>query len=94
MVTQPENVVKIFQQTLAKLIEKKWKASKQADIILVQYKKFVSEVKHFHFDKCVSFRFGGDRLDSFPFQELDMKKKYEDLWITIKFLLTLTHGQA
>ena len=36
---------------------------------------FVSEVKHFHCDKLVSFRFGEGRLDFYLFKELDMKKE-------------------
>ena len=79
---------------LAKLIEKKWKTSKQTDLILLQYKMFVSEFKQFLYDRFVSFRFAQNRLGSSPFMDLNMKNEYKDLWITMKFLLTLSHGQA
>ena len=33
-------------------------------------------------------------MDSFLFELWDTKKAYEDLWNTVKFLQTLSHGQA
>ena len=74
--------------------KKRWKTSEHGDIILAQYRKSGLEVKQFHCDKLASFRFREDRLDSFLFEESEIKKEYEDLWITVKFPITLSHGQA
>ena len=41
-----------------------------------------------------SFRSGEDRLDSFLSEILQMQVEYQDLWLTMQLLLTLSHGQA
>ena len=51
-------------------------------------------MKQFHHEKCVGFEFGEDRLDAFFYDVLNTQKTYENLWTTVKFLLTLSHGQA
>ena len=40
------------------------------------------------------FKFGEERLDAFFCDVLNTQKTFEDLWTTVKFLLTLSHGQA
>ena len=61
---------------------------------MTQYKKFVLEMKQFHHEKCACFSFVENILDAFFFDVLNTQKTYEDLWTTVKFLLTLSHGQA
>ena len=56
------------------LIEWKWKTSEQADRVLAQYRKFVSDVKQYH-EKFVSFRVGKDRLGHFLYEELTEKRE-------------------
>ena len=46
--------------------------SEEEYIIFEQYKKFLSYVKQFHYDKSLWFR--EDILDSFLCEEMDMKK--------------------
>ena len=52
--------------------------TEQADVILPQYKKFVSEMKQFHWEKFAGFKFGEDRLDAFFCDVLNTKKTYEE----------------
>ena len=40
------------------------------------------------------FKSGEDRLDSFLLEILQMQADYQDLWLTMQLLLTLSHGQA
>ena len=40
------------------------------------------------------FKSGEDRLDSFLSEILQMQVEYQDLWLTVQLLLTLSHGQA
>ena len=57
---EPNRAVTMFREVLAKLVDKKWRIFEQADDILMQYKKLVSEVKKFHKDKFAGFKFGED----------------------------------
>ena len=84
----------MFKQVLINLADTKWRNTEQADGILTQYKKFVSEMKQFHHEKFAGFKFGEDRLDTFFRDVLNIQKTYEDLWTTVKFLLIWSHGQA
>ena len=40
----------------------------------MQYKKLVSEVKQFHKDNLLGFKFGEDQLDTSFFEELNQQK--------------------
>ena len=51
-------------------------------------------MKQFHQQEFAGFKVGEDRLDAFFYDVLNTEKTYEDLWTTVKFLLTLSHGQA
>ena len=51
-------------------------------------------MKQLHHEKCAGFKFGEDRLDGFFYDVLNTQMTYEDLWTTVKFLLTLSHDQA
>ena len=57
-------------------------------------KKFVSDAKQFHHDEFSSFSLEENRLDVFYFELLSGKRDFKELWDTMKFLLTLSHGQA
>ena len=48
IVAEPDTAVKMFKQVLTNLVDTKWGTTEQADGILTQYKKFVSEMKQFH----------------------------------------------
>ena len=43
-----EDAVKMFKLVPTKLVDAKWRTATQADDILGQYRKFVSQAKHFH----------------------------------------------
>ena len=65
MVSNPDNVNKMFQQVLQILIENKWKTAEEADTMLAQCRKFVLMQKKYHTAKFSSVKSGEDRLDSF-----------------------------
>ena len=86
--------MKVFQQVLNRLIEEKCKTSEQADAELTQNRKFISEAKKYHQHKFASNSFAQERLYKFLSELLDNQKEYEELWVTFRILLTLSHGQA
>ena len=94
IVAKPDTSVKKFKHVLTKLVESKWKTSTEADDILSNYKKFVSEANQYHHDKFSGFVVCEQRLDTFFFDALHMEKSYANLWNTLKLLLTMSHGQA
>ena len=94
MVSNPDNATRMFQQVLQILIENKWKTAEEADTVLAQYRKFVFDAKKYHTAKLSSFKSEEDRLDSFLSEILQMQVEYQDLWLTMQLLLTLSHGQA
>ena len=63
MVSNPDNVTKMFQQVLQILIENKWKTAEEADTTLAQYRKFVFDANKYHTAKVSSFKSGEGRLD-------------------------------
>ena len=91
---KPESPVKMLQQVLNRLIEEKWKTNQQADAELSQYRKFISGAKKYHHNKFASYRFAQERLDKLLSKLLDNQKEYEELWVTLGILLTLSHGQS
>ena len=94
MVSNPDNATKRFQQVLQILIENKWKTAEEVDTMLAQYRKFVFDAKKYHTTKFSSFKSGEDRLDSFLSVILQMQVEYQDLWLAVQQLLTISHGQA
>ena len=84
----------MFQQVLQILIENRWKTPEVADTMLAQYRKFVFNAKKYHPEKFSSFKSGEDRLDSFLSETLQAQEEYQELWLTMQLLLTLSHGQA
>ena len=94
MVSNPDNATKMFQQVLQILIENKWKTAEEADNMLAQYRKFVFDAKKYNTAKFSSFKSGEDRVDSFLSEILQMQVEYQDLWLMMQLLLTLSHGQA
>ena len=51
-------------------------------------------MKQFHHEEFARFKFGEYRLDVFFYDILKKQKIYEDLRATVKFLVTLSYGQA
>ena len=51
MVSNPDQAVKMFQEVLQRLIETRWKTSEEADTVLAEYRKLVSDAKRCHLDK-------------------------------------------
>ena len=94
MISSPENATRMFQQTVNKLLELKWKTAEEGDLMLIQYKKFLSEGRKNHSAEFSSFKAGEDRLDSFFCDKLQGKEDFQHLWLTLQLLLTLSHGQA
>ena len=70
MVSNPDQGIKMFQEVLQRLIETRWKTSEEADTVLAEYRKLVSDAKRYHLDKFSSFKITTDRLDSFLFEVL------------------------
>ena len=74
--------------------ETRWKTSEEADTVLAEYRKLVSDAKRYHLDNFSSFKITTDRLDSFLFEVLQNQNESQQLWITMQLILTLSHGQA
>ena len=45
MVSNPDQAIKMFQEVLQRLIETRWKTSEEADTVLAEYRKLVSDAK-------------------------------------------------
>ena len=84
----------MFQEVLQRLIETRWKTSEEADTVLAEYRKLVSDAKRHLLDKFPSFKITTDRLDSFLFEVLQNQNESHELWITVQLILTLSRGQA
>ena len=82
MVSNPDQAIKMFQEVLQRLIETRWKKSEEADTVLAEYRKLVSDAKRYHLDKFSSFKITTDRLDSFLFEVLQNQNESQQLWIT------------
>ena len=94
MLEKPEHAVKMFRLVLAKLVDAKWRRATEAGDILGQYIMFLSDAKQFNYKNFLGIRLDDDRLDSFLFEVSHAEKAYEELWNTLKILLTLSHGKA
>ena len=57
IVAESDTAVKMFKQILTKLVDTKGRTTEQANGILTQYEKFVSEMKKFHHEKFAGFKF-------------------------------------
>ena len=77
-----------------KLVEEKWKTNQHADSELARFRKLISEAKNYHYERFALYSFIQERLDKFFSKLLENKEEYEQLWTTMKVLLTLSHGQA
>ena len=64
---------------LPSLLNPNGKTSTEADDILSNYKKFVSEANQYHHDKFSDFVVCEQRLDTFFFDALHMEKSYANL---------------
>ena len=80
-------------QLLDKLLNLKQKSADDCDAIISQYKTFIAEVDRHLEEECSAFKHT-DELDTFLFTYLGKKQRYEELWVVVKLLLTLSHGQA
>ena len=76
IVAEPDVAVKMFKQVLTKLVDTKWRTTEQADGILTQYKKCVSDMKQFHHEKFASFMLGEDRFDAFFYNVLNTQSSF------------------
>ena len=50
MVLNPDQAIKMFQEVVQRLIETRWKTSEEADTVLAEYRKLVSDAKRYHLD--------------------------------------------
>ena len=94
MVSNPDQAIKMFQEVLQRLIETRWKTSEEADTVLAEYRKLVSDAKRYHLDKFSSLNITTDRSGSILFEVLQNQNESQQLWITMQLILTLSHGQA
>ena len=94
MVSNPDQAIKMFQEVLQRLTETRWNTSEEADIVLAEYRKLVSDAKRYHQDKFSSFKTATDILDSFLFEVLQNQNESHQLWITMQLILALSHGKA
>ena len=65
IVVEPDTTVKMFKQVLTKLVDEKWSTAEQTDGILIQYKKYMSEMKQFHYEKFAGFQVWGGKIGCF-----------------------------
>ena len=79
MVSNPDQAIKMFQEVLQRLIETRRKTSEEADTVLAEYRKLVSDAKRYHLDKFSSFKITTDRLDSFLFEVLQNQNESQQL---------------
>ena len=79
MVSNPDQAIKVFQEVLQRLSETRWKTSEEADTVLAEYRKLVSDTKRYHLDKFSSFKITTDRLDSFLFEVLQNQNESQQL---------------
>ena len=56
--------------------------------------ELISEATKYHYVRFATYSFTQERLDKLFSKLLEDKKEYEQLWTTMKMLLTLCHGQA
>ena len=94
IVSNQNQAIKMFQEVLQRLIETRWKTSEEADTVLAEYRKLVSDAKRYQLDKFSSFKITTDRLDSFLFEVLQKQNESQQLWITTQLILTLAHGET
>ena len=80
MVSNPDQAVKMSQEVLQRLIETRWKTSEEADTVLTEYRKLVSDAKRYHLDKFSSFKITTDRLYSFLFEVLQNQNESQQLY--------------
>ena len=50
MVSNPDQIIKMFQEVLQRLIETRWEISEETDTVLAKYRKLVSDTKRYHLD--------------------------------------------
>ena len=79
MVSNPDQAIKVFQEVLQRLTETRWKTEEEADTVLAEYRKLVSDAKRYNLDKFSSFKITTDRLDSFPFEVLQNQNESQQL---------------
>ena len=79
MVSNPDQAIKVFQEVLQRLTETRWKTSEEADTVLAEYRKLVSDAKRYYLDKCSSFKITTDRLDSFLVKVLQNQNESQQL---------------
>ena len=75
MVSNPDQAIKMFQEVLERLSETRWKTSEEADTVLAEYRKLVSDAKRYHLANFSSFKITTDKLVSFLFEVLQIKMK-------------------
>ena len=90
----PENAVARFGLILDKLDFSNWLTADEGDEVLTQYKVFLQEIKLHHLEDFKSYSSTNDRLDVFFNSVLGCKPKLSKLWMVIRKLLILSHGQA
>ena len=73
MASNLDQAIKMFQEVLQRLIETRCKRSVEADTVLTEYRKLVSDAKF------SSFKITIDRLDSFLFEILQNQNESQQL---------------
>ena len=74
IIAEPDTAVNMLKQVLIKVVDTNWPKTEEAEGILTECKKSVSEMKQFHCEKFVGLKFGVDRLDAFFCDILNTQK--------------------
>ena len=94
MAQTPDYCKKRLERLLFKLVELKRIEEKDCDSIKREYNNFLNEVVAVKGSKFKDFNISKDRLDSFMHGYLNGKEKFSKLWMLVKMMLLLSHGQA
>lgn len=93
---KPDTAISYFSSLLQKLISCKIREPDACDIILQQYKAWLSEVKRYQKEEFANYNpLSADKgLDVFFYEYIGDKPQYKELFGTVKDLLILSHGQS
>ena len=83
-----------FRDMLRTLVDAGRFAEKDADTAMTQYSEFIDNIVFKHISKFATFDPSKSRVDVLLFDYMASDTSYNKLWIIVKQLLLLSHGQA
>ncbi|KAK6471317.1 hypothetical protein HHUSO_G29675 [Huso huso] len=96
MVTEEKSSIFKFEKLLQLLLNAKWCTVPQCDLLLSEYKHFLSQMIQHNKAEFLDFVHNGDScsVDEFLGRFVSGRAEFENLWDLRKCLFTLSHGQA